>query len=144
MCSLILKMPWPLGSFQLYAQPRFWRMWDPKWNLVSGWEEHDGIPRKHILCPVRWCNRWALLFVSYTTQPPPNIWSDKRVFGFLETRIEFTTGVEPPTHIWDQVPNSVIFVVVLIVLVAKLVTHSGGQVCNFCIYSERQLWDIPF
>ena len=71
---------------------------------------------------------------------PANVIGPTKGFlAFLKSRIEFTTGVEPPTHIWDQVPNSVIFVVVLIVLVAKLVTHSGGQVCNFCIYSERQL-----
>ena len=77
MCSLILKMPWPLGNFQLYAKPCFWRVWDPKRNLVSGWDEHNGIRRKRILCPLRWCNWWALLFVSCTIHPPPTFdWSE--------------------------------------------------------------------
>ena len=48
------ELSWPLGSVQLYAKPRFRRVWDPKWNLVSEWQTPAGIPRKRqILCSLR-------------------------------------------------------------------------------------------
>ena len=143
MCSLILKMPWPLGSFQLYAQPRFWRVWDPKRNLVSGWDEHNGIPRKRILCPLRRCNWWALLFGSCTIHPPPTFdWSDKSVFGLFESTYRPGSGLShPPTF---GTKYQILSLLLLCLLCwwpnwpLILAVPTGGQVCNFCIYSERQ------
>ena len=66
------------------------------------------------------------LVAAPSTHPRHLIGPTKVFLAFLKARIEFTIGIEPPTHIWDQVPNIVPVVVVPIVLVAKLATHSGG------------------